>query len=425
MDYYTYKYTEGGAEFRYPPIEETIQQFIEKGNAKINLIEFSRNFIEIYINEIAKTVPEWINRFLATRRVNLDNMSINIILSDYDKNRISDELIALHMRAERFMGKMHSSGLILNSLKEENSEELYCYIKSEAHDSEKIPGAVIKREVREFVVSVTFSIIRKVLFPNTPIFPTERSTFITLPFPSIQDKEKGYNIKKRNEHKYNGEFFFSEPVKDFLEILKSSLKEYFNRKVDERNNPKITEFIRLANLLERDILGGDIDFEQYGSDFEVTYKVSKDINLELNVSSSMVKELAPLALYLKYLAKHGDLLVIDEPEMNLHPSAQVEFAEFTAMLVNAGLNVLITTHSPYIVDHLGNLMQAAKSDDKEKIRELFYLERTDAFIDQDKISVYLFEDGTARNIVDETGVIDWRTFGNVSSDIANIYTQLI
>ena len=140
-----------------------------------------------------------------------------------------------------------------------------------------------------------------------------------------------------------------------------------------------------------------------------------------SVSSSMVKELAPLVLCLRHLALPNELLIIDEPEMNLHPAAQVEITEFLAMLVQAGLKVLITTHSPYIVDHLANLMKAAKYEDKESLKERFYLERTEAFIPQEKVSVYLFEDGTAKNILHEDGRIDWGTFGNVSDDISHIF----
>jgi len=58
----------------------------------------------------------------------------------------------------------------------------------------------------------------------------------------------------------------------------------------------------------------------------------------------MIKELAPLVFYLRYLAEPGELLIIDEPEMNLHPAAQTQIIEFLAMLVNAELHVLITTH---------------------------------------------------------------------------------
>ena len=143
------------------------------------------------------------------------------------------------------------------------------------------------------------------------------------------------------------------------------------------------------------------------------------------IVSSMVKELAPLVLCLRYLVKPNDLLIIDEPEMNLHPAAQVEIAEFLAMLVNAGLHVLITTHSPYIVDHLANLMQAAKHEDPDSIKEMFYLQRKEAFISQEKVSVYLFEDGTAKNIIREEGTINWETFGQVSDDVSRIYANLL
>jgi len=44
---------------------------------------------------------------------------------------------------------------------------------------------------------------------------------------------------------------------------------------------------------------------------------------------------------------------------------------------------------------------------------------------QDKVSVYLFEDGTAKNIVDENGVIDWGTFADVSSDLSRIYSEIL
>ncbi len=69
-------------------------------------------------------------------------------------------------------------------------------------------------------------------------------------------------------------------------------------------------------------------------------------------------------------------------------------------------------------------MKAAKQDDKEKIKKLFYLEETDAFVSKEQVSIYLFDEGTTREVVDEEGIIDWSTFGNVSSDVSDIYSQL-
>ncbi|MCP4105747.1 MAG: AAA family ATPase [Desulfobacteraceae bacterium] len=424
FNYYRNEYLEGRTEYLYKPIEDAISNLIEKGNAKINVIQFAQEFIEIYLNEIAKLAPGWLNSFLATKRVSFNNLSISAELPDNYRNNIMDKLKASHVKAKKSIGA--KSILVLNTLKEKNSEELYYYTKSENENSDEIPEPVIKEEVRDFVFTVTFTIIRNALFPNTPILPTERSTFITFPFPAIQNENhRQYEIKKKNVIKDNENILISEPVRNFLEILKSSLKEYFNRKIQETYQPEISKFIQLANLLESDILFGDIDFEQYGENFELIHKLSKDTNLELNISSSMVKELAPLALYLKYLAQPGDLLVIDEPEMNLHPAAQAEITEFLGMLSNAGLYILITTHSPYIVDHLVNLIYAKKDNKGEKITKDFFLEKTDSFISKENVAVYLFENKTAENALTENGEINWGTFSDVSHDISSVYAKLI
>jgi predicted ATPase len=138
----------------------------------------------------------------------------------------------------------------------------------------------------------------------------------------------------------------------------------------------------------------------------------------------MIKELAPLSLYLKYVANLNDLVIIDEPEMNLHPAAQAEMTEFMGMLVNSGLNLLITTHSPYIIAHLENLMRAWDNEKKEKIKKHFYLEREEAFISKDEVSVYFFDDGKTQDVLSNTGQIEWDTFSDVSSDIAQIYSKI-
>lgn len=426
---YIKSYLENRTAFQYDSIEEAIQQLIEKGSARINLVEFVRNYAETYVNEIAKSAPDWINRFMATKRVDFDNMKVHAELSEKFKQTVLNKLNALQVKAEVSIGaKKNSSLLELNSLKEKKSDELYYYTTSNAPNPEDIPETIVNREIREFVVSVTLNTIRKALFSNTPIFPTERTTFITLPFyTSTQDeKEEKYEIKKDTEMKDTKAIWrLSEPVRYFLSMVNSSLKEYFNRKDQEKEDPKVTEFIRLAELLESDILLGDISFEEYGSKVELIYKPEENISLELNMSSSMVKELAPLALYLKYLAQPGDLLIIDEPEMNLHPAAQVEMTEFLGMLVNAGLHVLITTHSPYIVDHLGNLIQAKECNKEKRAKELFYLEQENSFISKDELSVYLFENNTAKSLLTEEGEIDWKTFSDVSRDVSGIYSELI
>lgn len=110
--------------------------------------------------------------------------------------------------------------------------------------------------------------------------------------------------------------------------------------------------------------------------------------------------------------------------MNLHPKAQAQLTELLAMLVNAGLRVLVTTHSPYIVDHLANLIKAFENDNQTAIRDEFFLRNTKAFISKEEVSVYLVDNGTAETIVGEDGLIHWDTFSDISDRIAHIYFKL-
>ena len=71
-----------------------------------------------------------------------------------------------------------------------------------------------------------------------------------------------------------------------------------------------------------------------------------------------------MVLFLKYLVRPGDLLIFEEPESHLHPAAQLRLARGIARLVNAGVQVLITTHSGDFVDQLNNLISMSNSSRK-------------------------------------------------------------
>ena len=83
--------------------------------------------------------------------------------------------------------------------------------------------------------------------------------------------------------------------------------------------------------------------------------------LPLMRASSMVSELAPVVLYLRHLVQPGDVLIIEEPESHLHPAMQVEFTRQLAGLVRAGIRVIVTTHSEWVLQELANLVRARSS----------------------------------------------------------------
>ena len=78
-------------------------------------------------------------------------------------------------------------------------------------------------------------------------------------------------------------------------------------------------------------------------------KDAPGVKLTTTECSSTVRSLMELNFYLKHKAKKRQVLIIDEPELNLHPENQRKMARLIAMLVNAGIFVAITTHSDYVI----------------------------------------------------------------------------
>lgn len=144
------------------------------------------------------------------------------------------------------------------------------------------------------------------------------------------------------------------------------------------------EFAPFAEELETLILGGKIQIGEFG---ELIYK-RENSALRINLAASMIKSLASLVVYLRYQAHKGNLLIIDEPELNLHPDSQCKIARFLCELANAGLDILISTHSDYIIREINNsilLNHPSLQDVKTK-----YGYRDTQLIAPDMVSVVLF-----------------------------------
>lgn len=119
-----------------------------------------------------------------------------------------------------------------------------------------------------------------------------------------------------------------------------------------------SDFQDVSRSLEVDILDGEIVLTGDPTDYpEVTFSSDADV-FPLSRTSSMISELAPIVIYLRYIVQKGDLLFIEEPEAHLHPRTQTVFARLLAQLVNEGLLVCLTTHSEFFLQQLNNSMIA-------------------------------------------------------------------
>ena len=132
---------------------------------------------------------------------------------------------------------------------------------------------------------------------------------------------------------------------------------------NNKPNPIVTEIV---DALESHILGGKIDIDSSQNGYPEIKFQPKEIGQSISATgtSSMVSELAPLVLYLRGYVQPGDTLIIEEPEAHLHPGAQADMAVILARLVRAGVKVIITTHSDWLLEEIGNLILEGLIEDK-------------------------------------------------------------
>ena len=148
--------------------------------------------------------------------------------------------------------------------------------------------------------------------------------------------------------------------------------------------------------------------------------------LRLETISSGQMETWPFLVLASTLAVEHDSLffVFEEPEVHLHPQAQVTIAETIAYLTNHGHHFFITTHSPYILYTINVLLKAHQIDPQgETITKL----NRESFLPPQSTTAYLFQnDGLVRKISDtETGIIDEEELETAAAELGDYFEGLL
>ena len=194
--------------------------------------------------------------------------------------------------------------------------------------------------------------------------------------------------------------------------------------------------IHLGPEIFSQILGGKVVHDKTESGAELSYlpndSETEPVRLPLSSTASLIKSLAGLSVYLRSFANPGDVLIIDEPEMNAHPEAIAQLTELFGILVNAGVRVLVTTHSPYLVDQLSNLIEASQLSPsaQEAFSSQLWLKRQDALLKPEDVAVYSFRTDGADVVVESAFdrgdlTINWDTFSNVSNQISKNFDAIL
>ncbi len=209
-----------------------------------------------------------------------------------------------------------------------------------------------------------------------------------------------------------------------------SIYERFKNSKDDNNLSKSRKYIQnsLSEVLDANFF----------SDKTGDYLIHKDKRkINLLFCSSGQQETLPLALILmKFVGKMSLLetanttLYIEEPEAHLFPSAQKKMVEVIATAHNLSKEnsqLVITTHSPYILMSFNNLLQAGQLQERgASKRKLFKIVPEFEILKPGELNAYAFQDGGVISLIDEeTGLISADLLDQVSEEIAVQFDELL
>lgn len=153
-------------------------------------------------------------------------------------------------------------------------------------------------------------------------------------------------------------------------------------------------------------------------------------------TASGIQSVTPLLVLLENLSrntKQAQSFIIEEPELNLYPTAQQGLLNWLVEKCTKGENDLtITTHSPYILSHLNLLLYAyhVGTKDEEKRRKVAAIIPEQYWLNPDEFAAYYVngpEGATGvRSLLDpETKLISQNELDAVSGVQADEFDQLL
>ncbi|MCI4441942.1 MAG: AAA family ATPase [Lentimicrobium sp.] len=335
------------------------------------------------------------------RSFNIDEKSFNSSKNEFIRNRIRD-IRNLILRAKTtsgedkkiqekfvsaFLDNEHSLferyGYRTNADNTENTEKLLSELKSIKELYSNFSNESIKIQIETFVndiinrASITIDSNEVLHYELESFFENEFGKQVKNKFKKGASFVKIDGVKEKkisfDEHTvfegfdttsniyYNDVFFIESPIKlhdrnflSFDNILRDK-NRYLNNKIFQPKKEQdifsdTKDDIEKLNSIISDVINGEFGFN---SKNELVFKKNK-VEFDLNNVATGIKSFGVLQLLLqKGILNLNSLLIIDEPEVHLHPTWQVKYAEILVRLSKEfAIPMLLTSHSPYFIEAL-------------------------------------------------------------------------
>jgi predicted ATPase len=218
-------------------------------------------------------------------------------------------------------------------------------------------------------------------FPGPAFLPACRTGFVLTHKALYADSfQKAYTISGR---KTMNNIFLTAPMIEFATKL-STFSTFADDGMRERDN--------IVHFMEEKLLGGTVELSSMPVP-DLLYRPHGIAEaLPMHVASAVVTETVPLLLYIQKVA--ATCLLIEEPEMCLHPKLQQVMARVLIKIMNSGyygIPVIASTHSDIIVQHVSNMLHLSLRPDREQLMSEFGYDEDD-LLEPEDVRIYQFND---------------------------------
>jgi predicted ATPase len=187
---------------------------------------------------------------------------------------------------------------------------------------------------------------------------------------------------------------------------------------------------RIARLFTNETVIEPLDIIYKNENGRGFIKSSKHDFLSLFNAASGYQSTIPIVLLTKYyldIRRRSKTFIIEEPESGLFPTAQNKLIQYLVdKIMNYGNSMLVTTHAPYILTSLNNLMYAyqvgqTNSEEASKIIDDNY------WLNPNDVSAYMMlVNGECEDIMDrEEGMIKAEKIDEVSRKLNQQFDDLL
>ena len=352
--------------------DDEVDDFIRQSESRINMDYYLKQYENI-LKEGCTSYTKRLSRIFASSEERFANTEFEVLI---DKNDIS---IPKTFEQSIRIGKSLRISIV------KNAECEHFNISVVQEDDPDIPRDLVGQIISEKIAELIFSSV----LPNAFISSIERTGA------AIFRKELDFSRNRLLDQMKHDEKV--DPLKLLLDVypdyaLPVTVNVDFTRQIEkiEKNKSFLTQYHPDILADFSNIIGGKYIVKNDGVFFRPNK--NRSIKLTMDESSSAVRSLLDIGFYLAHEAKLGDLLIVDEPELNLHPENQRRIARLFARLVNIGMKVFITTHSDYIIKELNTLIMLKQ--DKPYLNriaeKLKY--KHEELLDYQKIRLYVAEE---------------------------------